>query len=442
MANRFNIKRLILLMSAAGTIALHQTAMAAAFQLWEQDGASIGNYHAGIAAEAADASTSFYNPAGLTRIKNQQFVIGGDPVITNFRYRGTIAVITLEDPNPQPTTAQGGGFNFVPFGHYAAPINDNLVFGVSIVIPFGLKTDYDVNSIVRYAATLTQVKVIDITPSLGLAFNDKISIGVGFDAERITADFNNYPTAGASDILFDSQSKNTGTGTAYGYHLGVLLSPTPDTRFGATYHSQVVHHLKGHSMLTGPLANSITGGTQYSGNLRANTTLPPTTSVSGFHTINNRWDVMGSVTYTQWSVFKNLILNNAAGINSEFMQTNNLQIIVAEHYHNSWNYSVGANYHATDQWMLRTGVGFDQTPSNNNYRNLQLPDSDRIAVALGTHYQATQTIGVDVGWTHIFAMNTRINNVQQPIGPEIVTTNGSVRSSADAFGLQLKWDII
>jgi long-chain fatty acid transport protein len=442
MANRFTMKKLFLLMSAAGSLTLSQYAMASAFQLWEQDAASIGNYHAGMTSEAADASTAFYNPAGLVRIKNQQVIAGGDAVLTDFRYKGTVAVSELNDTSPQPVQAQGGGFNFVPFVHYAAPISDHFVFGFSVVVPYGLQTDYGSNTILRYAATLTSVKVIDITPSLGIAFNDKFSVGFGIDTQRIAGDFNQAATGVDGSPLYETQSTNTGNGSAYGYHLGALFQMSPDTRIGIGYHSQVVHHLKGTSNFVGQLANDGLGGTQTSNNLETSATLPPSTTVSLFHTINPTWDVMGSVTYTQWSVFKNLILNNVAGIDVNHNSTNNLQVFVVEQYRNSWSYSVGANYHVNNKWMFRGGLGYDETPSNNRFRNVQLPDSDRIAAALGAHFQATETIGFDAGWTHIFAMNTRINNLSQQVGPELVTTNGTVHGGADVYGLQVKWDIL
>src|SRR5262249_51702106 len=70
-------------------------ANAASFQLWEQDGAQVGNYHAGYAALAQDASTSFYNPAGITRIKNQQAVFAVDSIHTNFKYMGSVTTNAL-----------------------------------------------------------------------------------------------------------------------------------------------------------------------------------------------------------------------------------------------------------------------------------------------------------------------------------------------------------
>jgi long-chain fatty acid transport protein len=72
MEKRFSVRQLFKLMCIGGIIGLSSNAFAAAFQLYEQDGASVGDYHAGRAAQANDASTVFYNPAGIIRLKNQQ----------------------------------------------------------------------------------------------------------------------------------------------------------------------------------------------------------------------------------------------------------------------------------------------------------------------------------------------------------------------------------
>ncbi|VEB34747.1 long-chain fatty acid transporter [Legionella sainthelensi] len=48
---------------------------AAGFSLYgESAGYTTGNYAAGAAAEAADASTGWYNPAGLALLREQQMV--------------------------------------------------------------------------------------------------------------------------------------------------------------------------------------------------------------------------------------------------------------------------------------------------------------------------------------------------------------------------------
>lgn len=430
------IRRLVLLtmvMGAAGN------AFAAAFQLWEQDGGSMGNYHAGRAAIAEDASTNYYNAAGLVRIHNQQLLLGLTPTATDIRFQGTVAVNTL-GTGPQPVTAQGGTFNFLPNEHYAAPLADNLVFGLSIMTPFSAKTNYGLTSNAQYAATQSSIRVIDVAPSLGFAYNDKISVGFGLDVEHARGEFDYVVTSAAPGS--GTLTKNTSSSYGYGYHLGALYQASEQTRIGLNFLSQVKHHLHGGSSnFSGPLANNGAGGTQYTNALKANVTLPSTTTFSIFHTLNPMWDVMGTVIYTQWNVFNQLLLQNVVGI-SGGVGNNGILVIMPENYRNTWNYAVGANYHINEGWFIRTGVGYDETPSNNSYRNLQFPTSNQVAVAVGTHFQATKTLGVDLGWTHLFAMNTRINNLSQAVGDQITTTNGAIKSSADVYGLELKWDIV
>lgn len=457
MRKTFNLRRLYLLMSAAGLISFSSHSMASGFMLWEQDAASIANYHAGVSAIAEDASTNWYNAAGLTRIKNQQLVAGFDPILTDFRFSGTVDNHALFRGmmgfipiplGPQPVVAQGGTFSVVPFGHYAAPINDCFSFGLSVDVPFGLKTDYEENTFARYSATLTELQVIDVSPSLAFAITDKLSVGVGPDWQRVRAELDT--TIGAIAPFNDSSNSNIAYSSAWGYHAGILYQFTSKTRVGLNYRSKVTHHAKGHSEFSGPIANGFHGGTQRSNHFGANVTLPPTTSLGIFHSVNPCWDLLGHVSYTQWDSFKNLALENVAGLNEVFVPhipipvpvpTNSLTVNIAEHYKNSWNASIGANFHATEKLTLRSGIGYDQSPTSNKFRNLQLPDSDRIGLGLGGHYQATKTVGLDMGWTHIFGMNTRINNLSQAFGPEVVTTDGSVKSSADVYGFGVKWDI-
>ncbi len=430
------IKNLALLVMSTGCTG---PVMASSFQTWQQDAASIGNYHAGRAAIADDASTNFYNAAGLVRIHNQQLLFGGTPTTSDVRFHGTVAVNTL-GTGPQAVTAQGGTFNFLPYAHYAAPLADNLVFGLSLFTPFNSYTNYGLTSNVQYAATQSSIRVIDLAPSLGFAYNDKVAVGFGLDLEHARGEFDYSITSATPGS--NTLTKNTGTSYGYGFHVGALYSASENTRIGLNFLSKVEHHLHGGSSnFSGPLANNGSGGIQYTNGLKANVTLPATTTLSIFHTFNPAWDVMGTVIYSYWNVFHQLILQNVAGI-SGGVSNNSIIVTMPENYHSTWNYAVGANYHINEKWFVRAGAGYDQTPSNNTYRNLQFPDSNQVAVALGAHFQATETLGVDVGWTHQFAQNVRVNNLSQALGDQITTTNGSITASTDVYGLGLKWDIV
>lgn len=462
---QFSKRPLIKLLLTSGLLSLSTHAMASAFQLWEQDGASVGNYHAGYAAEANDASTAWYNPAGLTRFSNQQAVFAGSAINTNFRYKGSVSVtepsLTFQGIAPVTVTfnsvsADGGTLNFVPSLQYVAPINDQVGFGFSIGVPFGLNTDYGDNTALRYAGTLTSIRVIDISPSLGFKLNDQISFGLGLDIQRAFAEFNligalvspNPFTARTILTQDDTKLKNKVDDTGYGFHAGVLYDINACSRVGLSYHSQVVHHFSGSSKFEGPIADIFNDDAAIvSSRATTNIKLPPYTALSYFHQATPKWAFMGSIIYTQWNTFKRLTLNQAAGIVSVpgelFPQaSNDIQASIPEHYVNTFNLTVGANYYATEKVILRGGIGYDQTPVQNKYRNIQLPDNDRYVLAVGAHYQLTKTVGLDASYMHIFIQQAKVNPPPFVLGVETIATNGHVNGSGDVLSGQVTWDIV
>lgn len=439
--NRFVIRRLVSALCSTGLFVISSQVMASAFQLWEQDGASVGNYHAGYAAKAEDASTAFYNPAGLTRFKNQQAIFAASGIMPDFKYSGNITVSSINGGlTPLTVTAQGGTFGLVPALQYVAPLSDWASFGFSVVVPFGLKTNYGNSTPLRYVATQTAVSVVDISPELAFKVTDKASIGFGPDLQIMHGEFDQVGTLAGE---LDTYSTNKADDTAYGYHLGALYEFTPDARVGVSYHSQVAHHLTGTSHFTGPLATIINGGPLYSPNASVNIKLPAYTALSGYYRVVPKVAVMGSVIYTQWNHIQTLILKNIAAIDVPgLFPSTHVEVVMPQHYRNTWNYALGADFYATDCFTFRTGIGYDQTPLTNRYRHVQLPDANRFAVALGSHFKATQTIGLDVSWLHVFAQRVLVNPPAQVNGAQTTTTDGHVTGGADVIAGQLTWDFV
>lgn len=438
--NRFILRRLNALLITTGMVFASSQVFASAFQIFEQDGASIGSYHAGYAAEANDASTAFYNPAGLTRFKNQQIVISGDSVLTDIKFKGNVTVSTIDAGfTPLPVTAQGGNYAFVPGMYYAAPVTDRIAFGFGVDVPFGSKVNYGYSTNLRYVSTQTSVTVIDISPVIALKITDKASLGFGPDIQPMKAEFNSVGTI--SDDKLDTDGINSADDTAYGFHIGGLYEFTPETRAGLSYHSQVVHHLTGTSSFSGPLADFY-GVPIESDRSKVNLTLPAYTAFSFYHRVHPQWALMSSVIYTQWNVLKNLVLQDIAAIGIGGDPSNSIVTTIPQYFRNTWNFSLGANYYSTENVMLRGGVGYDQTPVRNEYRNVELPDNDHYVVALGGHYQATKALGLDAGWSHVFMQKAHVIPPPQVTGAETTTTNGSVTGGADVYALQVTWDFV
>ena len=85
------IKRIIA--SSALTILIATNVNAAGFALIENGASGLGNAYAGASAVAEDASTTYFNPAGLSKLEGQQFLFAGHFISTKSAFTNSGACI-------------------------------------------------------------------------------------------------------------------------------------------------------------------------------------------------------------------------------------------------------------------------------------------------------------------------------------------------------------
>jgi long-chain fatty acid transport protein len=179
--------------------------------------------------------------------------------------------------------------------------------------------------------------------------------------------------------------------------------------------------------------------------------LPDIVTLSAYHDLNETFALLGSVVYTGWSSFKVIQLNNVAApgiapmggpIPAGTIIPVSVNSSSPQNYSDAWRAAVGANYHLNKEWMLRVGGGYDQSPTNDVNRDVRLPDADRWALSVGTHYQMRSNLGMDVGYTHLFGANDSIINRTDPLSASSsYSVNAVARASADLVGAQIVWSI-
>lgn len=405
------------------------TTLASGFYLPFNNSADLGEAFAGGAALAQDASTNYENAAGLVLLPHQQIVISAVNAAKYTDFRGTNFNPGYGLPSYESGGAHSSVSAVIPGLHYALPVNDRWAFGISVTAPYGLGNDYSDVSIARYNTTASTIKTIDIGPSVAYKVTDKLSIALGPDALWIDLNLKNMVRTQPATTQ-DSLSLSEASSWGYGWHGGVLYQFTPTTRVGLSYHSQVVEQLRGDSKfyVNGGLA--FPSGVISSDTAKSTLPLPPLTTLSAYHEITPQWAVMGSINYMEWSVYKKDRIQNVAtplGLTT---------VVVPKYFQNTWRYALGTSYAVSKQWLLRTGVDYEQGVSNNTDRDLLLPDGDAIGVFVGAHYQPTSSIGLDAGYSHRFFENVKINNTSSITGNTLV---GDSRTNTDVIGLQVDW---
>lgn len=165
-------------------------ANAAGFQLFEQNASGLGNAYAGAAAAAEDASTIFYNPAGLTLLRGTSFTAGANYIVPSIKFN---------DGGSQPAAGRTLGGNggdagdgaLVPNFYIAHRLNENWSLGLGAGVPFGLKTEYDPTWAGRFIAIKSELKTYQINPSIAYKLNDSWSFGAGVSFLRASAELTN-----------------------------------------------------------------------------------------------------------------------------------------------------------------------------------------------------------------------------------------------------------
>lgn len=213
---------------------------AAGFALFEQGASGLGNAYAGASAVAEDASTIFFNPAGMTYLEGRQIVGALHLIKTNgdFDNKNSVAA------GSRPLGSEGGEIGSlaaIPNFYYKQDISDQLKVGIGVGTPFGLKTEYDKNWSGRFQAIKSELKTVNINPSLAWKLNDQWSFGFGVSAMWAQAELTSAVNLGAAESSINNKGKDWG----FGYNLGAIYQVTPDTRLGLAFRSKVEQHLKG-----------------------------------------------------------------------------------------------------------------------------------------------------------------------------------------------------
>jgi long-chain fatty acid transport protein len=373
------INRLVAALALAGAANLVH---AAGFALIEQNASGLGNAYAGQAAVAEDASTLFFNPAGMTELSGMQMVAVGSLIQPSIQFSST-----------SPGGGQGGdagSLALVPALYFSLPLTPTISAGLGINAPFGLKTDYAAGWVGRFQALESEIQTVNINPSIAWKMNDQVSFGAGVNVQRIDATLSNniFPLVPGSLVTIK------GDDYGWGYNLGMLWKVDPSTRLGLAYRSKIDY------TLSGQLSSNFAG--LPSGDVTADITMPATASLSLVHKLMPSVDLLADVTWTGWSVFDQLrIVRTSGGV---------VGTPTKENWSDSWRYSLGATWHQDQTWTWRAGVAYDQTPVSDTYRTARIPDESRIWVALGGQYRVDKQNLIDFGYAHLFVASASINS--------------------------------
>lgn len=431
------MKRTFIKLSQCSSIilcALATQTYAAGFKMEFQSASVLSD--AGDAAVVEDASTNWYNSAGLVYLP-KQIVMGGFDVYAPVKFSGTaFAPSAIPAPAGSDFFASGSASShpnsIIPLFHLAYPLNDRIALGLTVAPAWGFVEDYGHQAITRYDLKRIYTRSIDLAPSLAFKLSDHWSFGFGPNFEYFLAKNTTHVRTQGDPLVGgtpgDSIARFYADNISMGAHGGILYRINDCTRLGINYRTKILMELDGFADFG--LNND---GVFRSSTFRLRVPLPPTTTLSFYHDLNPCWAIMGSISYDQWNVLSRYISTDLITPVELIPHLESKQDM-----HNTFDYGLGMHYKWNDKLMLRANVKYEPTPTRDQFRDILFPDGTKLGFQIGGRYQIKKKLALDMVYGHVFVQKVEINGFN-PLSLAVV--QGHAKTRIDLVGAQLVWDI-
>ena len=326
--------------------------------------AEIGLASAGYGARAQDASTAFTNPAGMTRLAGTQFLAAGqlDYGRTNFGIGSGTSPALGTDSGGNAFGSNGwfpGGGAFLSYS-----VSPELKLGFAMSGNFGGVVQYNDNWVGRYYVQQSKLVGLSFVPSVAYKVTDKLSLGASVNA-MYGYYYNtvaiNIPDALRPGVVVpiqraagDAQLKLTDNTWGWGGSLGLLYEFDSRTRVGLTWNSQVNLDFSAPAQFSnlGALGTNLQAAGLLNSTVNVGIKVPQQVMGSVFAQLNDKWALLGSIGWQQWSKFGQVQL----GIDNP---NNPISLTTNLNFKDTWHVAAGAQYRINEPWTLNFGIAYD-----------------------------------------------------------------------------------
>lgn len=379
-------------------------AQAGGFQLNERSAQALGAGLAGATSGRGDVTFMGFNPAALTRVEHMEG--GFNLSFVSPRAEGKDSVIGAEaDPS------KGA---YVPAGAFGYRVTPEFVVGFTNYSPFGLVTKYDSDFIGQADGLTSSLRTISFSPTVAYTPFDNIHLGAAFNVLYADARLTSTATRLDADDF------------AFGFSLGGHFMPAPGTTLGLAYHHGYDIAMSGEQEIAAGFG-ALSGG-QVEFPLTASAELPASIQVGITQEITEDVRLMLEGRYILWSAFDRIDFSSTGAPDATaFGGVNFANFADEQNYDDAFFISGGAEYDVSDMLTVRGGLAFDQSPTNDEFRTVRVPDGDRLWVSAGATFNISESTSVDFAYNYLNVIDDPIVTLRNgPVAGETITYNSSV----------------
>ncbi|HXV28079.1 MAG TPA: outer membrane protein transport protein [bacterium] len=414
----------VVVLSVIFALTLCQSAWASGLTLYEQGQPSIGTANVGQAAYANDASTVYFNPAGMTFMERSEVLFGSELLIPKIEFTSDSNIQYPFSGNDGGDNAgivlPGGGFYFVQklFDH-------RLALGLAVNAPAGAGLNYADNWKGRYLVQDVLLLVLNINPSLAVRLARWLHVGAGLSVyyakyKEDIAIFNPpdvdvnpggiVPRPGeippfeiippSLDVSprGDGQVKLDFDDWRVGYNLGILVTPKKGTRVGLAYRSRAKFKLKGDIDING-LSSFYTERGVKDTYGETEIIIARSIIVSAYQELGKKWAMLFDVGWQDWSEMNKSTITTASG----------RAVTLNRDWNDTYRLGLGFHYRPVKRLLLKTGFSYDSSPSSLANRTPDLPVAQQWRWAAGFDFDLNESMIVSLNWEFIDLGSARMD---------------------------------
>lgn len=327
----------------------------------------------GRIAQVDDASSVQQNPANMLEVTNAEAL-----------FTPSIIYIASYFSSPSGQTTQTTDpWKVVPNFFISVPLkNDRFAAGLGVTVPYGLSVEWNRNSSAfnqfnsgswsTSAPYYSELTTYNFNPSFAAKLGERVQLGVGFDVMWSDLEFKQL----LSNQLPGLEAVAEGDGVGFGGNGGVTWLVTDHQRLAAAYRSPMTIDYTGTAKF-----NNYPGGvpgTSFGSQVR----FPTIVSVGYGIEINDKLRLEADGEWVQFSRFKSLQVNvganNALGVPSQN---------IPENWRDTFTAGLAGDWKFADDWVLRFGYQFYQSPVPDSTFSPTIPDADQNVFTLGLGFK-------------------------------------------------------
>jgi long-chain fatty acid transport protein len=367
------------------------TTWAGGFELYEF-GARASALSGAVTARAWDASTIFYNPAGLAFLSGTRFYGGVTFITATNIYQGPEPILGGEKHETLDAIHHPIGI------YFSHQFTDDLFAGIGVTNPFGLGLEWDKEDFPgRGVAFNTDLKSFYISPVVAYKLTDNLSISGGLDLVlgTVTLERSVYPFADETSPGIEvARTKIEGTSNlAVGFTASAMYQ-TEELGLGFLYRHSVDNKLEDGDVtweyLDTPFQDFAAASLNFT-KVSTELSFPNFFAVGVYYRFLENMGIEVDYMWYNWSVFDELLFTfeDDAG--------NTAEQSLPENYEDSMQFRVGVHYDFTPEFQLRLGYIYDETPQPVSSMSPLLPDNDRNDFSIGFGY-TMDNMQFDIGY--------------------------------------------